>query len=196
MPGKLTTKTIHLIRRVMALYKDRKKDFHMAFINLEKAYDRVPREVLWRCLEKKGVSVAYIQVIKDMNEGIKMIVRTFGRDTNEFPVDIRLHQASALSLFLFACVMDELPKRIQDEALWYMLFANDIILIDETRDEVNIKLEQWRRASESRGFKFSGSKTKHLRCSFSGGEEDNREVTIDGVVIPSIEKFIYLGSII
>jgi len=44
----------------MGLYRDRNIDLHMAFIDLESAYDRVPREVLWEYLEKKGVSPLYI----------------------------------------------------------------------------------------------------------------------------------------
>jgi len=52
----------------MRLYRDRKMNFHMMFIDLEKVYNRVPCEVLWRCLEKKGVSPIYIRVIKDMYE--------------------------------------------------------------------------------------------------------------------------------
>ena len=60
MPGRSTIEAIYLLRRLMGLYRDRKVDLYMVFIDLEKAYDRVPREILWRCLEKKGVLPWYI----------------------------------------------------------------------------------------------------------------------------------------
>jgi len=66
MPGRSTIETIYLLRRLMGLYRDGKVDLHMVFINLEKAYDRVPHEVLWSYLEKKRVSPVYIRLIKDM----------------------------------------------------------------------------------------------------------------------------------
>ena len=56
-------------------------------------------------------------------------------------------------------MMDELTRQIQGEVPWCMLFADDIVLIDETRNGVNDKLEGWRQTLESKGFKLSRTKT-------------------------------------
>jgi len=86
MPGRLTIEAIHLIRKLMELYKDSKKNLHMVIINLEKVYDRVPREVLGECLQMNQVSVTYIRASKDMHEGTKTSVRTSEEDKKDFPI--------------------------------------------------------------------------------------------------------------
>jgi len=79
------------------------------------------------------VSPLYIRVIKDMYEGGRTSVRMLRGVTDDFFVGIGLHQGSALSPFLFTLVVDELTRGIQDELSWCMLFADDIILIDESK---------------------------------------------------------------
>ena len=93
--------------------------------------------------------------------------------------------------------MDELIRGIQDEIPWCMLFANDIVLIDETREGVNTKLERGRDTLEAKGFRLSRSKTEYLHCRFSASEGGSAsEVTFEGAVVPRVEKSRYLGSII
>jgi len=75
---------------------------------------------------------------------VKTSVRSLASDTEYFPIDIGLHQTSALSPFLFTIIIDELTREIQNKVPWCMLFANDIVLIDETRGGLNEKLERWR----------------------------------------------------
>ena len=97
--------------------------------------------MLWWTLKKKVVPLKYVSIIRDMYEGVVTNIRICGGLTDEFPITIGVHQESTLSQFLFAIVMDEITKSIHEDIPWCMLFANDIVLIDEIKEEVNKKLK-------------------------------------------------------
>ena len=50
----------------------------MMFTDMEKAYDKVSREILWECLKQKGVLVEYILAIKDRYERAEMHQDLYG----------------------------------------------------------------------------------------------------------------------
>jgi hypothetical protein len=66
MPERSTMEAFFLIRQVMERYKEQKKDLHMVFINLEKAYDKISRNLMWWALDKHKVLTKYVTLIKDM----------------------------------------------------------------------------------------------------------------------------------
>ena len=100
MPGRSTTETIFLTMQLMERYRKQKKDLHMVFIDLEKTYDKVPRNVMWWALEKKKVPTKYVTLIKDMYDDVVTSVKACDSETSDFPLKIGLHQGSVLSPYI------------------------------------------------------------------------------------------------
>jgi hypothetical protein len=80
-----------LISQLMERCREQKKIMHIIFIDLEKAYDKVIRNVMWWALQKHKVSSKYITLIKDMYDNVVTSVRTSDEDTNDFSINIVLH---------------------------------------------------------------------------------------------------------
>ena len=172
-------------------WNEGQKAVHCAFIDLEKAYDRVPREELWECLRLAEISECYIGIIKDMYDRATTTVRSAAGLTEELKVGVELHQDSALSSFLFAIIMDKLTEDIRKDAPWDMLFADDIVLSRQNHKELEDDLEIWRNALERRGLKVSGSKTEYLKA---GCVDDGEELKLQGEKVKRAKNFKYLGS--
>ena len=92
-------------------------------------------------MRKSKMTKKYVQLVQDMYERSETVVRCAVGTTKSFKVKVRLHQGSALSLFLFAVIMDRLMDKVRREPPWMMLFADDIVICKETREEVEQRLD-------------------------------------------------------
>ena len=75
MPGKGTTDAIFALRMLMEKYREGQRELHRVFVDLEKAYDRFPREKLWYCMKKSGIVKKYVQFVQDIYERSETVVR-------------------------------------------------------------------------------------------------------------------------
>lgn len=188
-----TTDGIFCLRQLMEKFREKQRALHMVFIDLEKAYDRVPRQEVWRSLRKRMVPEKYVALTQEMYHNVYTRVRSGVGVTEGFKVKVGLHQGSTLSPFIFNIVMDVMTEEVREAVPWSMLYADDIVVCAERRDELEVKLERWRTALESRGMRISRPKTVYM-C--SGMEEDGREsIRLDGEEIKRVDKFKYLGSV-
>ncbi|KAK3522749.1 hypothetical protein QTP86_032027, partial [Hemibagrus guttatus] len=178
MPRKSTTDAIFALRILMEKYRDGQRELHCVFVDLEKVYDRVPREEMWYCMRKSGVAEKYVRVVQDMYERSRTVVRCAVGQTEEFKVEVGLHQGSALSPFLFAMLMDQLSEKVRQESPWTMMFADDIVICSESREQVEKNLERWRFELERRGMKVSRT------CEFRKMAEASISVDQDQFICP------------
>ena len=86
-------------------------------------------------------------------------------------------------------VMDRLTDEVRQESPWNMMFVDDIVTCSESKEQLERSLERWRYALEKRGMKVSRSKTEYMYMN-----ERDEMVLLQGVEVPKVKKFRYLGS--
>ena len=130
MPGKGATNAMFALRILMKKYREGERELHCVFVDLEKAYDRIPREEPWYSMRKSGMAEKYVRLVQDMYEESETVVKCAVGTIKSFKVMVGPHQRSALSPFLFAVIIDRLTDEVRREPPWTMLFADDIMICE------------------------------------------------------------------
>jgi len=73
-------------------YQEKEKSLIPIFIELEKAYDRVPREEISCCMRRKGIPKKYVRTVENMYEGATTRIRSSVGLTERISVNVGLHQ--------------------------------------------------------------------------------------------------------
>ena len=82
---------------------------------------------------------------------------------------------------------------IREEAPWTMMFADDIVICSERKEQVEEKLESWRYALERRGMKVNRRKTEYM-CVNERQHTGSSTVKMQGEEVTKVDDFKYLGS--
>ena len=172
-PGRGTTDAIFIVRQVQERFLEKKKDLWMAFVDLEKAFDRVPREVVWWALRRLGVEEWLVRVIRAMYEGVTTAVKLKGGVSDEFEVKVGVHQGSVLSPLLFIIVLEALSREHREGLPWELLYADDLALLADSEEALLVKLRRWKEEMEAKGLRVNMGKTKVMCCRIRHEQAEN-----------------------
>ena len=162
MPSRSTTDAIFIIRQMQEKYILKQKTMYAAFVDLEKAFDRVPREVLWWSLRKLGVIEWVVRLVQAMYINAKSRVNINGAYSEQFKVTVGVHQGSVLSPLLFIIVMEALSLEFRVSCPWELLYADDLAILSDSLEDLKARLAIWKTSLESYGLRVNVEKTKIL----------------------------------
>ena len=174
--GRGTTDAIFVVRQLQEKYLAKGKKLYYIFVDLEKAFDRVPREVVTWAMRKLGVEEWLIKVVMVMYEDARTQVRVNGELSDDFTVNVGVHQGSVLSPLLFIIILEALSQDFRVGLPWEMLYADDLVLIAEDEQSAEEKFSKWKEGMESKGLRVNLKKTK-VMISRVKDEEDRMEGT-------------------
>src|SRR6267154_2254273 len=172
-PEKGTTDAIFIVRQVQEKFLGKQKELWMAFVDLEEAFNRVPRDVVWWALRHVGVEEWIVNLIKSMYEEVTTSVKINGEESEGFEVKIGVHQGSVLSPILFNILMQAIADNFKVGLPWELFYADDLVLLAESRAELERRLMEWIGRLKEKGLRVNIDKTKIMNCKVGVGQVEN-----------------------
>ncbi|GAA6085164.1 receptor-type tyrosine-protein phosphatase F-like, partial [Tachysurus ichikawai] len=197
-PGRGTLDHLYTLARLLEGSWEFAQPVHMCFVDLEKAFDCVPRGDLWGVLWEYGVRGPLLRAVRSLYDRSRSLVRIAGSKSDLFPVHVGLRQGCPLSPVLFITYMDRISRRslgpegvrFGDHRILSLLFADDVVLLASSNQDLQRALGRFAAECEAAGMRISTSKSeamvlsrKRVACSLQVG----------GELLPQVEEFKYLG---
>ena len=173
-------------RRVEGDFREEQEGFRR-----KKAFDTVPREMVMATLRWMGVPEAEVRMVEGMYE--KTTARVVVREgvSEEFEVKIGLRQGRVLSPLLFIAVLDLISRKtVVKDAMKKLLYANDLALVANGKQEIQETLEEWNGLFTRHGLKINVEKTEVLHM---GNQREELDIELEGKKLTQGDSFVNLG---
>ncbi|KAG7301870.1 hypothetical protein JYU34_013269 [Plutella xylostella] len=184
------TDQVFSMRMVAEKFLAKNQKVFCVFLDLEKAYDRVARNELWKTLSMFGLSGELIRALKSLYVTSSACVRINGPCTDWFGIHKGVRQGCVASPWLFNLFMDSCLQRLKEEecglsmgelVIRCLLYADDQVLFASSAEELQNMVTIMNGSLKEKGMKVNVSKTKVMVFE----REESRttcELKIDGVI--------------
>ena len=200
---KSCTDQIATLRIIVEQSIEWNSSLYMTFIDYEKAFDSLDRNILWSLMRHYGIPEKFVRIIqKTYNDSVCKVVHS-GTLTDPFKVHSGVRQGCLLSPLLFLLAIDWTMRRTTEdhrEGIQWTLFkqlddldfADDIVLLSHKQQHAQNKADRLAATARQLGLNINKKKTKTMRI--NNKQED--KLKIDEEEIEEIDSFTYLGSIV
>ena len=169
-PGRSTMDQIFAFQQIFEKSWQYAKEINACFVDLKKAYDRIHRDKLWVVLLQYGIDGQLLTAIKSLYMHSEVCVRVNNATTKPFRVSVELRQGCSLSLILFLIYEDRIGKKsescggvkIGECTVQRLLFANDLVLLNSTQNDLQQALDRFLDACSVVGMKISTTETETM----------------------------------
>ncbi|UYV65677.1 hypothetical protein LAZ67_3005053 [Cordylochernes scorpioides] len=146
------TDHILLLNSLIQLSLRRKRGkLYVFFVDLTKAFDTVPHDLLWQKLHKMGISNKFVMLIKNFYQEAKITIRWKGQYSSNVKINSGVLQGESLSPLLFILYMADLIELYNNSALTgfhlpdfgvlhLLMYADDIAIIGESKINLQTKI--------------------------------------------------------
>ncbi|KAK3536643.1 hypothetical protein QTP86_015444, partial [Hemibagrus guttatus] len=197
-PSRGTLDQLYTLHRVLEGSWEFAQPVHMCFVDLEKAFDRVPRGILWEVLWEYGVRGPLLRAVRSLYNRSRSLVRIARCKSDLFPVHVGLRQGCPLSPVLFIVFMDRISRRSQglegvrfgDHRISSLFFADDVVLLASSGLDLQHALGRFAAECEAAGMRVSTSKSEAMVLDW---KKVACTLQVGGEVLPQVEEFKYLG---
>ena len=146
--------------------------------------------------EKMGLNEKIIKILKSLYRNTRAKFNLGNIETNWVESKRGLRQGCTLSPLLFTIYLEELAMRIRNtniginvngEKLGALMFADDIILITETKEELQTLLNEIRKYEDA-NMKFSHEKSKILIVN-EDARRENRQWKLGNNILEKVKEY-------
>ena len=174
----------------------------MAFLDLEKAFDKVNLEKFWKIFNRKRIPYHLISVIKSLYKNSKIQIDTGRKILDKMYINQGVWQGCSLSPTLFNLYIDDLfrtwTNHVKDGILLKrnryfntLLFVDDQLIIQDSEYKLQRFVHILSQMAWEYDLKISSSKTKIM--AFRGKHLIRSKIVIDGSIMEQVNQFNYLG---
>ena len=186
---------MYVLRQMVEKILEVNGSMALRFVDLEKLFDTVPREMVMATLGWMGVPEAEVRMVEGMYEKTKARVVVGEGATEAFDVKIGLRQGSVLNPLLFIAVLDLISRKsVMKDAMKKLLCADDLALVANGKQELHGTLLEWNELFTRHGLKLSLDKTEVLHI---GHHREELDIELEGKKLTQGNSFVYImrGSV-